>query len=212
MLDVEDAQRGAALTGALECRRQDVPHRLLRQRGGIHHHGVQPAGLGHQHHVGLRVIRQRTVDGLRHLRGPGEKDAGDGGTPNEFCTDAGAVARQQLQRCRGTPAARSSSTARAAISGACSAGLAMTALPAASAAATWPVKIASGKFQGEMQTMMPRPEGSPASAPCLGDKALRLGCVVVQEINRFTQFCHRILERLACLAAQSANNSGACCS
>ena len=51
----------------------------------------------------------------------------------------------------GTPASCSRRTAAAAISGVCSAGLATTALPAASAAATWPVKIASGKFHGEMQ-------------------------------------------------------------
>jgi hypothetical protein len=36
----------------------------------------------------------------------------------------------------------------AAISGVCSAGFASTLLPAASAAAICPVKIASGKFQG----------------------------------------------------------------
>ena len=46
-------------------------------------------------------------------------------------------------------------TAWAAISGVSSAGLASTALPAASAAATWPVKIASGKFHGLMQTTAP---------------------------------------------------------
>jgi hypothetical protein len=33
----------------------------------------------------------------------------------------------------------------------------MTVLPAASAAAIWPVKIASGKFHGLMQTKTPRP-------------------------------------------------------
>ena len=33
----------------------------------------------------------------------------------------------------------------------------MTALPAASAALTWPVKIASGKFHGEMHANTPRP-------------------------------------------------------
>ena len=48
-----------------------------------------------------------------------------------------------------------SSTARAAISGVCSAGFATTALPVARAAATWPVKIASGKFHGEMQAITP---------------------------------------------------------
>ena len=45
------------------------------------------------------------------------------------------------------------------MSGVSSAGLAMTALPAASAAATWPVKIASGKFQGLMQAMTPSGAG-----------------------------------------------------
>ena len=58
---------------------------------------------------------------------------------------------------RGTPASMSSFTASKATSGVCSAGLAATLLPAASAAAIWPMKIASGKFHGEMQTKTPRP-------------------------------------------------------
>ena len=37
------------------------------------------------------------------------------------------------------------------------AGLAATALPVTRAAATWPAKIANGKFHGEMQTNTPRP-------------------------------------------------------
>ena len=56
---------------------------------------------------------------------------------------------------RGTPAACNARTAAAATSGVCSAGLASTTLPAASAAATWPVKMASGKFHGLMQTTGP---------------------------------------------------------
>ena len=62
--------------------------------------------------------------------------------------DLEAVARQKLQHGTGTPLACSIRTAAAAISGVCSAGLAITALPAASAAATWPVKIASGSSMG----------------------------------------------------------------
>ena len=58
---------------------------------------------------------------------------------------------------RGRPASCSSSTKAAATAGVCSAGLAATALPATSAATTWPAKIASGKFHGEMQTKTPRP-------------------------------------------------------
>ncbi|MNV12277.1 hypothetical protein D3C71_1028740 [compost metagenome] len=56
---------------------------------------------------------------------------------------------------RGTPACHSRRTASAAISGVCSAGLASTGLPAANAAATWPMKMASGKFQGLMQATGP---------------------------------------------------------
>ncbi|MNF17384.1 hypothetical protein D3C80_2208520 [compost metagenome] len=46
------------------------------------------------------------------------------------------------------------------MSGVCGAGLATTALPATRAAETWPLKIASGKFQGEMQAKTPRPRQS----------------------------------------------------
>ena len=56
---------------------------------------------------------------------------------------------------RGTPASCSKATARAAISGVCSAGLASTGLPATSAAASWPVKIANGKFHGDMHANGP---------------------------------------------------------
>ena len=66
---------------------------------------------------------------------------------------------------RGTPASSSFSTPQAAIAGVVSAGLASTALPAARAAAIWPVKIASGKFHGEMQVKMPRGPCSSRPAP-----------------------------------------------
>ena len=69
----------------------------------------------------------------------------------------------------GTPAAWSRRTASAAMSGVSSAGLARTALPATSAAAIWPVKIASGKFQGLMQVTTP-------SACCSGPKVVRACC------------------------------------
>ena len=67
---------------------------------------------------------------------------------------------------RGTPASCSRRVAAAATSGVSSAGLARTALPDASAAATCPVKIANGKFQGEMQATAPSGGASGiASAP-----------------------------------------------
>ena len=63
--------------------------------------------------------------------------------------------RINCKAARGTPASRKSDTARWAISGVCSAGFAKTALPAAKAALTWPVKIASGKFHGEIHVNVP---------------------------------------------------------
>jgi hypothetical protein len=59
--------------------------------------------------------------------------------------------------------------ARAAMSGVASAGLASTALPAASAAAIWPVKMASGKFHGLMQAI--RPRGGMGQAPARGRRS-----------------------------------------
>ena len=46
---------------------------------------------------------------------------------------------------------------RYAVSAVCCAGFATTVLPATSAAATCPVKIATGKFQGLMHANTPRP-------------------------------------------------------
>ena len=68
-----------------------------------------------------------------------------------------------------------------------------------SAAATWPVKIASGKFHGLMQTQAPRavrrssllsPVG-PGSATRLHD-ALGLVGVVAQEVDRLAHLGHAV--------------------
>ena len=59
-----------------------------------------------------------------------------------------------------TPASCSARMACAAMSGVCSAGFATTALPAASAAATCPAKMASGNFQGDRHAKTPRPRSA----------------------------------------------------
>jgi hypothetical protein len=64
---------------------------------------------------------------------------------------------QQLHRVTRHAGGMQQRTASAATPGVCSAGLASTVLPVASAAATCPMKIASGKFHGLMQTQTPRP-------------------------------------------------------
>ena len=96
------------------------------------------------------------------------------------------------------------------MSGVCSAGLATTALPAASAAATWPMKIASGKFHGLMQTKTPRP--TQAVAVLLAGRAGqdRFGAemaagfrgVVAAEIGGLADFRHAVVERLAALVRE----------
>ena len=72
----------------------------------------------------------------------------------------------------GTPASCSSCTVRNAVIGVCSAGLATTALPAASAAATCPVKIAIGKFHGLMQANTPRPRSSSVLRSPVGPRSV----------------------------------------
>ena len=79
---------------------------------------------------------------------------------NGSATSAAPIAPSPGVNCStsfGRPDSRRSAIAMAATSGVCSAGLATTQFPAASAAAIWPMKIASGKFQGEMQIKTPRP-------------------------------------------------------
>jgi hypothetical protein len=79
-----------------------------------------------------------------------------------------------------------------------SAGLASTALPAASAAAIWPVKMASGKFHGLMQVKATRRVGQ------LG----RAGGVVAQEIDGLAQLGHGVHGRLAGLPRQQREELG----
>ena len=103
--------------------------------------------------------RQRLLD--RPSRGVG---AGEGNARHPRVLDEGgahrAVAGQQLQHAGGQAGLVEQLGGEEGVMGVCSAGLAMTGLPAASAAATWPVKIASGKFHGLMQANGPRPLSS----------------------------------------------------
>ena len=86
--------------------------------------------------------------------------------------------------------------------------MAIAALPAASAAATGPMKIASGKFHGEMQANTPRPcrrswlssPVGPGSAVALDELPPRLGRIIAQEIDRLAHFEHGVDQRLARLA------------
>jgi hypothetical protein len=104
---------------------------------------------------GAEALRERLLQQPRDLGRAGEHHALHARIGHQRGAHGFAAAGQQLHRARGTPASHSTRTASAATSGVCSAGLASTGLPAASAAATWPVKIASGKFHGLMHTIGP---------------------------------------------------------
>ena len=65
-------------------------------------------------------------------------------------------------------------------------------LPAASAAATWPVKIASGKFHGLMQAT--GPSGRCVSALSVSRDLRR---IVAQKVRRLAHFAERVWQRLA---------------
>ena len=81
-------------------------------------------------------------------------------TPSKACwTNAAPKSPAPNTSCRvsfGIPAWCKSFTAAYAINEVCSAGFAITALPAAKEAAIWPVKMANGKFHGEIQSTFPR--------------------------------------------------------
>ena len=205
LLHAEQPQRRAALAGGAEGRRHDVVRDLLGQRGRVDDHGVDAAGLGDQRHDRAVLGGERAVDEPRHLGRAGEDDARD------VAVRRRGARRRARRRARG--AARRSEprpragcrTAAAATSGVCSAGFATTALPAASAAATWPRKIASGKFQGEIATKTPRPRRrstfdspvGPGSASPAPNSARACDGVVAAEIDRLAHLRDRVVDGLA---------------
>ena len=103
----------------------------------------------------------------------------------------------------GMPASCMSRTARAAMSGVCSAGFAITALPAASAPKIWPEKIASGKFQGEMQAMAPR-----GGALAIAAQAQRLARVEAREVAGLAHLRHAVGQRFAGFAGGEGEEFG----
>ncbi len=156
-LNIEAAQRRAPLARRLEGRADHVAHRLFGQRGRIDDHRVEAAGFGDQRRAVGRGSRPWRAAISRAVSVEPVKQTPF--TRGSEVSLAPTVAPSPGRSCRagaGTPALCRSDTAKAAMSGVCSAGFATTALPAARAAAIWPVKMASGKFQGLMQAKVPR--------------------------------------------------------
>ena len=62
VLDIEQAQRGAALPGAVEGRDQNVGDDLLGERRGVDDHRILTAGLGDQRYDGSQATGENEVD------------------------------------------------------------------------------------------------------------------------------------------------------
>ena len=162
---------------------------------------------------------ERAVDEPGGLGRTGEGDTGDARIGQSASRRSSSRARERgAARRPGCRPACSRRTIAAATSGVCSAGFAITALPAASAAATWPVKIASGKFQGLMQAKTPRPRRAsrcdspvgPGSSTGLPKSSLGARRVVAQEIHGLAHFGDRVRHGLAGLARRRWRRSGPC--
>ena len=154
---------------------------------------------------GRQALAQRALQQPRDLGRAGEEHALHARIGDERGADVSPRPGSSCSAPRGTPAACSARTAAAATSGVCSAGLASTTLPAASAAATWPVKIASGKFHGLMHTT-----GPSGSCVALSKSRRTCGGVVAQEVDRLAHLGDGVGAGLAGLAHEQRRSALRC--
>ena len=168
LLHAQQAARGAALASTQKGRAHQIGNRLLGQCRGVDDHGVDAAGLGDQgdvHRIGtagfaLEIFGVgRLPQGLGYASGrcgrAGEADRVHQPGADQSGARRLAVADDQLQRIFGHAGGMQQIGTQGGGQGSLLGGLATTALPAARAPTTWPQKMASGKFQGEMQAAMP---------------------------------------------------------
>jgi hypothetical protein len=97
-VQAQQAQRRTALAGGAESALHHGIRHLLGQRGAVHHHGVDAAGLGDQRHDGAVFRGQRAVDDAGHLGGAGEHHAGDARQGNQRRAHGLARAVHELHR------------------------------------------------------------------------------------------------------------------
>ena len=96
-LDIEKAQRRAALSGALEGGGQDIDDNLLGQCRGIDDHRVLPTGLCDQRHDRAGTAGEFEIDQPRGFGRSGKGDAGDPGIGDQGSADRLAGPGQQME-------------------------------------------------------------------------------------------------------------------
>ena len=156
LLHAQQPQRRAALAGGAERRGDHVVGHLLGQRGGVHDHGIDAAGLGDQRDDRPVLGGERAVDRPRDLGRAGEGHAGHARIGNERRARF-AVAEHEMQRARRHAGLVQQPHRRRRDQRRLLGGLGDHRIAGTSAATTCPMKIASGKFHGLMQTNTPRP-------------------------------------------------------
>jgi hypothetical protein len=107
--------------------------------------------------MGRVACGQRAIDRPGGVGAAGEGDTGNAGVFRQRRTDRGAVTRQVLQHVDRYAGGVQQLHGQMANQGGLFGRLGDHRVAAASAALTWPRKIASGKFHGLMQTNTPRP-------------------------------------------------------
>ena len=103
LLHAEDAQRRAALAGAVERRGDRVAHDLLGERRRIDEHGVLATGLGDERDRpagAAEPLGEAPLQQPRDVGRAGEHHALDARIGNERSTDGLASPRHELQRVR----------------------------------------------------------------------------------------------------------------
>ena len=93
----QNAQGRAALARRAESRKNDIVDHLFALGGGVHEHGVQPAGLGDERQQRAFARRERAVDRLGRVGAAGEGDAGEIGMGDQRRAHRLAWTRQQMQ-------------------------------------------------------------------------------------------------------------------
>jgi hypothetical protein len=204
-LHEQDARGRAALAGGIEGRGHRVLDQLLGQRRGVGDQRVLAAGLGDQRRQRGRARGERAIDRPGRLGRTGEHHAGHARVLGQRGADAGAVAGQQLQhlgrhadlvhQLHGEMRGQVGLLGRLGDHG----------IAGGKRAATWPTKMASGKFHGLMHTNTPRPCScssldspvGPGSFSGWPEQLAALLRVVAAEIHRLAHFRHRGGQRLA---------------
>nr|MBC6968325.1 hypothetical protein [Roseobacter litoralis] len=99
-LNIEAAQRGAALARRLKCAFNHRLNGLLRQGGAVHDHRVEPAGFGNERRAGRAVLRHGGADAQRCCGGAGKGHPADARIRCQQSSDIPAAGQQLQSRAR----------------------------------------------------------------------------------------------------------------